>query len=379
MSDQAGITKITAAGGRTSAWKSAAETEEDDLDWAARSKMWETRNATPLRRLAKRERSPEPLILCGHGVSLRVEAGTLLIRNGFTHYPQKQETFRFFKRDPELPSRIIMLDGSGTISFDVLTWLAQQKLPLVRIDWTGAVVVVSSFEGFAGDQRRVSWQLETRNDPKLKMQFCNALIAEKIRGCAQTLEKYVWPSEERDKALEHANADITKLETRPPTDVETLRWLEARSAVAYFRAWRKIPIRWKSSARHPIPNEWREFSSRSSRLHQAGNRNASHPVNAMLNFAYSVLQATVQIKTVSEGYDPNLGIMHFDREYGSTFVFDLMEVERPKVDRAIISFLKTETLHPSDFVLRVDGVVRLNPQFARQIVRLAHGQTLSAP
>src|SRR6516164_4809345 len=59
-------------------------------------------------------------VLCGHGVSLRVDAGTLLIRNGFTHYPQKQEAYRFFKGGLDLPSRIVMMDGSGGMSFDVL-------------------------------------------------------------------------------------------------------------------------------------------------------------------------------------------------------------------------------------------------------------------
>ena len=74
----------------------------------------------------------DPLVLAGHGVSLRIEAGTLLVRNGFTHYPQKQETYRYFKGDADLPPRIIMLDGSGSITFDVLTWLNQQKVPLVK-------------------------------------------------------------------------------------------------------------------------------------------------------------------------------------------------------------------------------------------------------
>ena len=36
---------------------------------------------------------------------------SLLVRNGFTHYPQKQETYRYFKGDPDLPPRIIMLDA----------------------------------------------------------------------------------------------------------------------------------------------------------------------------------------------------------------------------------------------------------------------------
>jgi hypothetical protein len=75
----------------------------DDLEWADRSRQWhQSRKAHKDRRL-KRRRSRDALILAGHGVSLRVEAGTLLVRNGFTHYPQKQETYRFFKADPNLP------------------------------------------------------------------------------------------------------------------------------------------------------------------------------------------------------------------------------------------------------------------------------------
>jgi CRISPR-associated protein Cas1 len=68
-----------------------------------------------------------------------------------------------------------------------------------------------------------------------------------------------------------------------------------------------------------------QFGSRTSRLLAAGNRNASHPVNALLNYAYAVLQSQTQIRIIAEGYDPNLGIMHVDQEYGPAFVFDLME------------------------------------------------------
>jgi hypothetical protein len=37
-----------------------------------------------------------------------------------------------------------MLDGSGSITFDVLTWLNEQKVPLVKINWTGNAVTVAS-------------------------------------------------------------------------------------------------------------------------------------------------------------------------------------------------------------------------------------------
>jgi CRISPR/Cas system-associated endonuclease Cas1 len=52
----------------------------------------------------------------------------------------------------------------------------------------------------------------------------------------------------------------------------------------------------------------------------------------------------------------------YERDASPAFVFDIMEPERPKVDRAVLAFLKAEALHPAEFTIREDGVVRLNPE-----------------
>jgi CRISPR/Cas system-associated endonuclease Cas1 len=109
---------------------------------------------------------------------------------------------------------------------------------------------------------------------------------------------------------------------------------------------------------------------RSSPYHLAGNRNAAHPVNAILNYAYAALESEIRIEAISEGYDPTIGIMHEGADGSSKFVFDLMEPERPKVDRAVVDFVKATVFDPADFTIRSDGVVRLNPQLARHAVAL---------
>ena len=166
----------------------------DDHEWLGRSLHWASRGKGAKDKRIRRQPRRDPLILAGHGVSLRIEAGTLLVRNGFTHYPQKQETYRFFKGDADLPPRIIMLDGSGSITFDVVTWLNQQKVPLIKIDWTGNAVTVTSSDSFAANRERVAWQTETRSDRRKRMEFCNALIAREdcglhadLRGVAPSL------------------------------------------------------------------------------------------------------------------------------------------------------------------------------------------------
>jgi hypothetical protein len=45
----------------------------------------------------------------------------------------------------------------------------------------------------------------------------------------------------------------------------------------------------------------------------------------------------------------------------------MMESERPKVDRAVLGFLKSEALHPTDFAIRGDGAVRLNLELAKGV------------
>jgi CRISPR-associated protein Cas1 len=52
-----------------------------------------------------------------------------------------------------------------------------------------------------------------------------------------------------------------------------------------------------------------------------------------------------------------------------------MEPERPKVDRAVLAFLKSEALYPADFTIREDGVVRLNPELARRVAASVAEQT----
>jgi CRISPR-associated protein Cas1 len=49
-------------------------------------------------------------------------------------------------------------------------------------------------------------------------------------------------------------------------------------------------------------------------------------------------------------------------------IFDLMEPERAKVDRVVLEFVKGQVFDPVDFVIRADGVCRLNPELARMVV-----------
>lgn len=168
------------------------------------------------------------------------------------------------------------------------------------------------------------------------------------------------------------------LEQRPPKSIEELLGIEGAIANDYFHAWSGVSIKWRSGKRHPIPNDWRTFKSRAA-LRDGSRRNyrATHPVNAMLNYAYGVLTARTQVRLIAEGYDPTIGIMHgreADRGTYPAFALDHMEPMRPVVDRAVLHLLDTATFTGADFSIQHDGVCRLNPELARRVVQLTSKQ-----
>jgi CRISPR-associated endonuclease Cas1 len=342
--------------------------------WADRSEHWlGQHSARPLHR-AVRERNKIPLVLCGHGVTLRVDRGTLAIQNGFTHYPQERETFRFFKGDLNLPPRIVMLDGSGSISFDVITWLSEQSVPLVRIDWRGEVASVVGGDAFAIKPERLQWQIETRNDAARRLDFCCDLIVEKLRASLRTMAECLPASTARQVAVARAEGGIARLVRRDVRSVDDVRDIEMRAAAAYFTAWRGVKLDWRSPGKFPIPDDWLAIGSRRSmRTPMASNRHATHPVNAILNYAYTALRSQVQIEAAADGYDARRGIMHFDRDDVQALVSDLMEPRRPVVDGRVLRFIARNKLSAVDFPIREDGVCRLSPQLARRVCEAAAG------
>jgi CRISPR-associated endonuclease Cas1 len=350
------------------------EVIKDPSEWTIRNDFWLQQSLNSASPRALRQRQRRPIILSGDGVSLRIEKGTLHIRNGFTHYPQEQETHRFFRGDLNLPTRIVAVDCSGGLSFDVLGWLAEQGVALICLDWKGDAVSVLACNGYAADREKVEWQVATRKDEAARIAFAVDLINRKLLQSVETLTRHVPLSSRRDAAIAKANESVARLRNCPPADHAELRGIEGGAAALYFGAWRGLPMKWKATERYPIPAEWKFFKSRSSVANglKSKTRNASHPLNALLNYAYGALQNRLHIGAVADGYDPTYGIMHHGGRESSAYIFDIMEPERPRVDATILAFVAEHTFSGADFPIREDGSCRLSPQLARVIIGLVH-------
>ena len=102
-------------------------------------------------------------------------------------------------------------------------------------------------------------------------------------------------------------------------------------------------------------------------------------MNAILNYAYAVLESHVRIEVISRGYDPTIGYLHAFEKYRAALVCDLMEPLRPVVDRAVLEFVQLQTFQRADFTIRSDGVCRINPQMARHLVKMLEDKLYTAP
>ena len=336
-------------------------------EWAIRSENWISESGKLQKPRRLRERNANALILSGHGNSLRIEKGALVIRGGFTHYPQKQECHRYFKGDLDLPRIIMLLDGSGSLSFDVLSWLAEQSIALARIQSSGDVAIVASGNGFASDQAKIDWQRETLACPKRRMEFAQQLIRDKLTNSLETLSSHLSQHRDTDRAIARAERGIAEL-GEPLDDMQQVRAIEGECASLYFRAWQNLCLRWKVSKRYPVPESWLTYRGRSS-VHacKPENRRATDPINAMLNYGYAVMHSKLQIKAIADGYSPLLGIMHRQKRSSASYILDMLEPERPKVDAKILDFVRSNTFTGADFILRRDGACRLSPQLARVV------------
>jgi len=99
-----------------------------------------------------------------------------------------------------------------------------------------------------------------------------------------------------------------------------------------------------------------------------GRVQASDPVNAILNYAYGMLEGQCKQALAGAGFDLACGFLHGDKDGRGSLIYDLMEPFRPHVDSLVLSFIERTTFTYGDFVKDSAGQCRLHPQLARAVV-----------
>jgi CRISPR-associated endonuclease Cas1 len=200
--------------------------------------------------------------------------------------------------------------------------------------------------------------------------IAHELVRRKLLGQHMTLAAHLaLPGRARGLQVLGDARQWLELPKPPPwlCDLGLLRTFEGRAAHAYFAAWRGYALHWTKADARRVPPHWLQIRERMSPRSESA-RHAVDPCNAVLNYAYALLEGQCRQALTRLGFDVACGFLHLDKAGRDSLVYDLMECERGTVDGLVLDFLTRTTLHWGDVMPITDGSCRLHPQLARAVV-----------
>ena len=98
-------------------------------------------------------------------------------------------------------------------------------------------------------------------------------------------------------------------------------------------------------------------------------RHATHPVNAILNYAYSVAATQLTRALAANGFDPACGFLHADAPGRMSLTYDALELLRADIHAAVLPWIASHKWKRADFPVTPEGVVRLQTSLAAVITQ----------
>jgi CRISP-associated protein Cas1 len=278
--------------------------------------------------------------LYGNACALKVDKGELVSLND-------GQVRRFAKVIHGLKA-IVFLGQSGNLTLDAIKWCEAQGIAIALLDWYGELLSLTQ-PALKTDVaiRRAQFAAD-------RLAMAKAILTQKTR------------SQARIRKIAHATYRKGLDEIKKARSVDELVKIEGRIALEYWSNW-SFELRHK---KRNWPVQWTRFIYRASSI-SGGPRHAMHPVNAILNYAYSVVAAQVTRALQASGFDSAAGYLHADAEGRHSLTYDVMELLRAEIDNAILPWVVSHTWKRPDFPVTPEGIVRLQPTLAAVVAQRA--------
>jgi CRISPR-associated endonuclease Cas1 len=295
------------------------------------------------------------LTISGYGLKVLVRSGHLHIEDGTG---SERRVIRLPRVGHGL-KRLVCISDDGFITLSALEWLSDVGAAFVMLNRLGKVQFVTGPTSPSDARLRRSQAVALTNG--VGLEISRTLIHAKLEGQERLVRTTLGDS---------ASADLIarlrgKLEAADRA--EEIRVLEAHAAIAYFGAWRDVPVLWPKADLRKIPERWRFVGARQSPL-SGGPRLAVTPFHAMLNYLASVLASECRLLLTFQGLDPGLGMgLHTDTRNRDSLALDVLEPVRPQLEGWLFQWVTQEPLHRSDFFETANGCVRLMSSFAAHL------------
>ena len=296
--------------------------------------------------------------LFGYGISVTVDRGHLVLKDGIGG---DRHEARFARVGHGL-RRLVVIGSDGLVSLAALRWLADQDAAFVMLERNGSVLATT------GPVRRSDARLRRAqslaNTSGVALEIAKDLIRQKLRAQEQLANEKL-----NDSRAAHLIA-LNLAAVNNAQTVEALRLFEARAALAYWAAWRDLPVTFPKRDLARVPRHWQSFGARVSPL-TGSPRLAVNPPNAALNYLYAILESEARLAAAAMGLDPGIGLMHVDTQARDSLACDLMEPVRPLVDAYVLDWMAKAPLSREWFFEQRDGNCRLMGPFAVRLSETA--------
>ncbi len=243
----------------------------------------------------------------------------------------------------------IVVYGNSLVSTALLRECAAQGVAVHLLDHRGAHA--ASVEP---DPRRNTelWQAQVRSlaDADANIAFAGAFVQGKLRNQRMVLQRWA----RKHSSPELTNAIVVLGQTIETTnrrmEIASLRGHEGNAARVYFAAMAAV-----------LGEPW-PFAKRT-------RQPARDPVNAMLNFGYSLLHRLVVLHLVRRQLSPHLGHLHLQKPGHAALASDLMEEFRaPLVDALVVDLARNGSWRAKDFLNGDNGAVWLPLEMRRKFI-----------
>jgi CRISPR-associated protein Cas1 len=322
---------------------------------------------------------PRVILVDGYGVSLSIIRGHLVIKDGVGRYRRERRFSRIDVRSRNGIARLIITAETGFIALDVLNWCESLGIAVAQFQRDGHPVMMSP--AYMGDARVRRAQVLCAPGMPLEStgaEIMRELLDAKLSGQLSRLEQW---GEER--SILEAKRWLSRF--READSTVKMISAEGKLASAYWRPWAdRVFVPFKPEDMFRVPSHWNRFSSRAGFTSEANgykpsNRNATDPVNAMLNYAYAVCFTEAVHSCHAVGLDPAFGFGHGTDKNSQGLALDLVETLRPVADGIVLSMLdhgnglpfgpdgKPAYLSAESFSELDDGTCRIVPPLTYRI------------
>jgi CRISPR-associated endonuclease Cas1 len=276
-------------------------------------------------------------VLHGFGIKLRLDRGHLFAEWGVG---LDRYRVRLSRVEGRKLRRVVLIGSDGYISLEALRFISDVGASFVMLDKRGKALMVCGPCAPSASKLRRAQSLALGNGIALKIS--KTIISEKLTGQAALVADMLHDSSTAEviirfrEKLSHADSLIA------------VRNAEKEAALAYWHAWRNVPIRWARKDERRVPANWKVFGSRISPLTHSP-RLAANPPNACMNLLHALCESECRIVLTAMSLDPEIGLLHVDVPNRSSLAEDLQEIVRTRVDAFILNWIQSEPFRKTDW------------------------------